>query len=98
MTVDSLLNLDNEDIRTEVAFSGIDHVRLVGEDRLFLKYKAESFEKPIICRDAAQLHAALSHAMARFKHDEEVEESTTVSEGRRETAVDLLPRLSLRQP
>ena len=91
LTTDSLLNLDGSTIRTEVAFSGIESVRLdaARRDRLYLKYKAEDFEKPIICRDAPLLYDAFMRALHIHAVDEEIEESSTISEGRRETMVDL---------
>ena len=93
LTVDSLLNLDGQTIRTEVAFSGIESVRCAGTGQLYLKYKSEDFEKPILCNDAEQLRDVLLWAMRANSADEAHEESTTVSEGRRETQLGLLPAI-----
>jgi hypothetical protein len=68
LTIDSLLNLANNQIKSETSFAGIEGVFMdpVEPDTAWLKLKAENFRRKIICTQASLLVEHLSEAVKRY--------------------------------
>eukprot|EP00727_Mastigamoeba_balamuthi_P010622 m51a1_g6182 hypothetical protein (799) ;mRNA; f:35434-38521 len=72
LTIDSVMNLDNQQrIKTEVSFAGIEEVRVdpTLQDVLWLKYKADASWRKIICGSPEQLQRALLEGMRQYQSD-----------------------------
>lgn len=68
LTIDSLLNLSNNQIKSETSFAGIEGVFMdpVEPDTAWLKLKAENFRRKIICAQATTLVEHLTEAVKRY--------------------------------
>lgn len=78
LTCDSLLNLNERDIRSETAFAGIDEAVIdpSSPNTVLVKFKSEDFRRPLLCRDgeAPLLTRALADAVRHYQalHDSEL--------------------------
>ncbi|GAM26558.1 hypothetical protein SAMD00019534_097330 [Acytostelium subglobosum LB1] len=70
LTIDSLLNLDQQRIKSENSFAGIDEVALdfENQDIVWLKYKSEPQKRKIICREGEgkMLFEVLTEAIHKY--------------------------------
>jgi hypothetical protein len=72
LTIDSLLNLDDSKIKTEISFSGIEEVTPDREypEVIWLKFKAETVPRKIICNTFSKLlWETLQECVFRNKRD-----------------------------
>ncbi|EFA77182.1 Ras GTPase activation domain-containing protein [Heterostelium album PN500] len=71
LTIDSLLNLDQQRIKSENSFAGIEEVALdfENQDIVWMKYKSEPHKRKIICRDGEgkQLFEVLTEAIHKYQ-------------------------------
>eukprot|EP00026_Physarum_polycephalum_P009383 Phypoly_transcript_09505.p1 GENE.Phypoly_transcript_09505~~Phypoly_transcript_09505.p1 ORF type:complete len:415 (+),score=83.28 Phypoly_transcript_09505:95-1246(+) len=68
LTIDSLLNLNNNQIKSETSFAGIEGVFMdpVEPDTAWIKLKAENYRRKIICSQANLLVEHLNEAVKRY--------------------------------
>jgi len=73
-----LLNLDNQKIKSEISFAGIEEVTEDPEDAnvIWMKLKVESNRRKITCRDfTKQLFQSLQEGISRYKNENANDES-----------------------
>jgi len=73
-TCDSLLNVDiNDKIKSEIPFAGIEDVSCEPYDKtvLWIKFKAKSGKRQVICENGTDLFNALQAAIRRYQDDNE---------------------------
>eukprot|EP00004_Rigifila_ramosa_P015635 TRINITY_DN3641_c0_g1_i1.p1 TRINITY_DN3641_c0_g1~~TRINITY_DN3641_c0_g1_i1.p1 ORF type:complete len:772 (-),score=190.44 TRINITY_DN3641_c0_g1_i1:95-2410(-) len=73
LTCDSVLNIHNAQIKSEISFAGIESVTQDGPDSVWLKLKGEEKPRRIICPQGERLCHALTLNLTRFKRDAEVQ-------------------------
>jgi len=84
LTIDSLLNLDHNTIKSETSFAGMEEAVLDPNDPdvLWMKLKAETFKRKIICKgQAKELVQVLTEGLQRYKHNFQNEEGAFQMEG-----------------
>eukprot|EP01096_Ripella_sp_DP13-Kostka_P003269 TRINITY_DN1472_c1_g2_i1.p1 TRINITY_DN1472_c1_g2~~TRINITY_DN1472_c1_g2_i1.p1 ORF type:complete len:333 (-),score=142.24 TRINITY_DN1472_c1_g2_i1:18-1016(-) len=71
-TCDSLLNIDNNNIKSEISFAGIENVEQDTHDPhvIWLQFKMESSRRKIICKDSTNLILALKEGMERYRQED----------------------------
>ena len=72
LTVDSLMNVANNEIRHEMCFAGIDEVKADQTDKnvVWLKYKSETLWRQIIMDDADTFIRLLQDGLRRYRADQ----------------------------
>ncbi|KYQ92202.1 Ras GTPase activation domain-containing protein [Tieghemostelium lacteum] len=85
LTIDSLLNLDQQSIKSENSFAGIEEVHCDQEvkDVVWIKFKSEAHKRKIICRDneGKLLHDALTEAINKYQTTIDIQENDLKLEG-----------------
>ncbi|EGC34955.1 hypothetical protein DICPUDRAFT_79326 [Dictyostelium purpureum] len=78
LTIDSLLNLDQQRIKSENSFAGIEEVTLDKDedDVVWIKFKSESNKRKIICNkgEGKQLHYVLTDAINKYQTTIDIQE------------------------
>eukprot|EP01133_Synstelium_polycarpum_P007691 gene7691-9003_t len=78
LTIDSLLNLDQQRIKSENSFAGIEEVVLDFEnsDIVWMKYKSEPHKRKVICREGEgrQLFEVLTEAIHKYQKSIDIQE------------------------
>jgi len=93
LTIDSLLNLDHSQVKSETSFAGIEEVTLdsADPDVVWLKLKAETYKRKIISKGQARpLVEVLSEGLQRYTQVTEGEEGVLNQEGDEEYNVRVL--------
>jgi len=72
LTVDSLMNIANNEIRHEMCFAGIDGVKEDPTEKnlVWLKYKSETLWRQIYMDDCARFISALQEGLYRYRLDQ----------------------------
>jgi len=84
LTIDSLLNLDHNVVKSETSFAGIEEVTMdpTDPDVVWMKLKAETFKRKIICGgQAKELEVVLNEGLQRYKQLFQNEEGALEEEG-----------------
>jgi len=83
LTIDSLLNLDHSSVKSETSFAGMEEVTLdpTDNDVLWMKLKAETFKRKIICKQAKDLVIVLNEGLQRYGQIFQAEEGALEEEG-----------------
>jgi len=72
LTVDSLMNIANSEIRHEMCFAGIDSVKADEKEKnlVWLKYKSETVSRQIYTEQSAEFIKALEEGLYRYRLDQ----------------------------
>jgi len=78
LTCDSLLNISNNKIKTEISFAGISSVCLDSslENAILLRFKGETEPRQIFCAQSVEFTHVVSTVLARFNQEDMWEEAT----------------------